>query len=62
LIGHCFKLLSTALQGKEITPFISFIDKGKDEAVSLQMKYGEWPFSKGLTVFLWINTQKCSDF
>jgi hypothetical protein len=62
LIGNCFKLLSAALQDKNIMPYIYCNDSSQNDGFRVLFKNSKWFFEKGMTLFLWLKPQNCTAF
>ena len=61
MIGHSFRLLDGGLQERTITPHLYFIDNNKNDSVKVLFSNNKWPFSKGMTLFIWLNALKQSN-
>ena len=55
MVSHCFRLLDAGLQERTITPYLYFIDNHRNDSVRVLFSNNKWPFSKGMTLVLWIN-------
>jgi hypothetical protein len=49
-------MLDAGLQERNITPYLYFIDNSKNDAIKILFANNKWPFSKGMTLFLWFET------
>ena len=60
-IGHSFRMLDGGLQERTITPYLYFIDNHKNDSVKVLYTNNKWPFSKGMTLFMWLNPLKLTN-
>jgi len=58
IIGHTFRLLDGGLQERTITPYLYFIDNNRNDSVKVLFSNNRWPFTKGMTLFMWVNALK----
>lgn len=52
--------MDAALQERNITPYLYFIDNKNSDSVKVLFSNNKWPFGKGMTLFMWIKGLKLS--